>query len=207
MLVEDHPDFLTNVARKAAGHDAAWTIDWLSPRRSDDWAEYRDAGFLTTLHLPELVEDLATFWPRGGPQWDALGLASDGTRVLVEAKAHVAELRSTCGAGADSLKQIRAAMDRTKARWGAESSHDWTAPFYQYANRLTHLDFLQQHGVKAILLFVYFVGDRDMRGPDRQEEWEAALAQVYTHLGVSGDLSTRGVVNAYLILDTVTAVA
>jgi hypothetical protein len=206
-LVENHPAMLTDAARAAADRAAEWTVEWLSPRRDDSWSEYRDTGFLTTLRLPKLVDDLEQFWPRGGPQWDALGVASDGTRVLVEAKAHVAELQSKCGAGAVSLAQIQAAMDTTKASWGVGANHDWLAPYYQYANRLAHLQFLQQRGINAMLIFVYFVGDEDMRGPTTSDEWKAALKPLYAHLGLSGEVGSRGIVNVFLPVATIASVA
>lgn len=45
---------------------------WLSPLQDDDYAEYRDAEFLHRLGLDELVPSLKQFWPRSGPEWDAL---------------------------------------------------------------------------------------------------------------------------------------
>ena len=43
------------------------SIDWCSPRRNDDFAEYRDDGFLDLLGLGKHSEALASFWPKGGP--------------------------------------------------------------------------------------------------------------------------------------------
>src|SRR3954468_12280315 len=69
-------------------------ITWLSPVASDDYAEYRDDAFLERLDITLPVRGLSSWWPRGGPQWDALGRAESGEVVLVEAKAHLNELYS-----------------------------------------------------------------------------------------------------------------
>jgi hypothetical protein len=69
-------------------------IDWRSPLREDDYAEYRDAAFLERIGVILGQRPLDGFWPRGGPQWDALGRAASGEPVIVEAKAHLNELYS-----------------------------------------------------------------------------------------------------------------
>jgi hypothetical protein len=205
-LVGDKPALLTDAVREVGGRPGEWTVDWVSPRREDEWAEYRDAGFLKLLRLPHLIDELPRVWPRGGPQWDALGVASDGTRVLVEAKAHVAELQSTCGAGADSLALIGRTLDATKASWGVAHDRDWLSPYYQYANRIAHLEFLRTREVPTMLLFVYFVGDQEMAGPRSADEWRTALNDVYDRLGLTGDLGARGVANAFISVEHLSVV-
>ena len=69
-------------------------IEWRSPLRADDYAEYRDQAFLDLLDIRLPTRPLAFFWPRGGPQWDGLGRAASGEVILVEAKAHLNELYS-----------------------------------------------------------------------------------------------------------------
>jgi hypothetical protein len=197
-LIELNPTVLTDAVRAGVGETPEWTVEWVSPRRRDEWAEYRDAGFLLQLDLPELVPTLKTFWPPGGPQWDALGKASGGEVVLVEAKAHFDELTSDCGAGERSRALIDASLTHTKQRLSAPVKSDWTRQYYQYANRLAHLTFLREHGVNAWLVFVYFYGDSDMRGPASVAEWANRLGAVHTYLGYQGDLRSRGVVNVFL---------
>lgn len=155
-------------------HPAVGPVEWLSPLANDDFAEYRDAAFLALIGHQHLAADLAAFWPARGPQWDALG-RSGGRIVLVEAKAHVAEMLSPpCGAGEASMGRIRAALAQVRAALGAEGGADWTISFYQLANRLAHLHFLRLRGVDAVLLLVGFIGDRDMGGPETAAEWHSA---------------------------------
>jgi len=197
-LVETNPALLTDAIRAFGGDDAEWTIDWLSPRRKDDWAEYRDAQFLVKVGLPQHQEALAAFWPAGGPQWDALGLSSSKEVILVEAKAHFDELTSHCGAGKGSRVLIDAALSTTKTALGIAVDANWLSPYYQYANRLAPIQFLQTLGVKARLAFVYFYGDTDMRGPMSPSEWKQRLATVKAQLGIVRPLADLGVLDIFI---------
>jgi hypothetical protein len=73
-------------------------LEWLSPLESDDFSEYRDAGFLQRLGVELAKRPLVTFWPTGGPVWDGLARAQNGACVLIEAKAHIPEMASSCDA-------------------------------------------------------------------------------------------------------------
>ena len=160
----------------ALGRGAA--LSWRSPLQADDFAEYRDAAYLNKIGHPELVGELAVFWPARGPQWDALGRSLAGDVLLVEAKAHIDELCSSpTAAGPIARAQIEAALESVATRLGANSHRAaWSQHFYQLANRLAHLDFLRQRGVTAWLVLVDFVGDADVGGPSSAEVWEAAYA-------------------------------
>jgi hypothetical protein len=165
-VVERRPDLLF--------HPAIGPVEWLSPLKSDGYAEYRDRAFLRLVGHEGVAADLATFWPARGPQWDALGKTGDKI-VLVEAKAHVAELLSPpCQAGPQSLARIEAALARVRADLGAVGGAAWTHTFYQLANRLAHLHFLRSMGIDAHLLLVGFVGDDEMGGPSSAAEWRTA---------------------------------
>lgn len=183
----------SNAIRTVLDLPASVTIDWRSPREDDAYAEYRDADFLSVVGLDRLRSDLQAFWPNMGPQWDALGVASDGKVILVEAKAHAREMASTCGAGPDSLKLIARALDATKHRYGAPADRDWLRGYYQYANRLAHLQFLRDRNVDAHLVFMYFLGDTDMRGPDSKEEWASAIDDCHIALGIAGERQLAGI--------------
>ncbi len=116
-------------------------IDWLSPLRCDNWAEYRDASFLACLGLSHLADDLAEFWPRRGPQWDALGRSGDKV-ILVEAKSHLREfLTPATQATNASRSKIERAFRTVHQLEGIEPPSDWTRCFFQLANRIAHLSF------------------------------------------------------------------
>ena len=76
-------------------------------------------------------------------------------------------------------------MEKTKAALGVTSAYDWTGTFYQYANRLAHLYFLEEREkISTWLVFVYFIGDADVEGPQSVAEWKAALEVMYGALGL-----------------------
>ena len=97
-LINACPELINNRIRERVRHLSGREICWVSPLKDDKFAEYRDRAFLERIGLDELSEELQKFWPKNGPQWDALGRTSDEKAViLVEAKANVPELVSFCG--------------------------------------------------------------------------------------------------------------
>ncbi|HEY2873304.1 MAG TPA: hypothetical protein VGJ56_15375 [Reyranella sp.] len=168
---------------QTAGGDV---IAWLSPLSSDQFAEYRDGSFLQLIGKPELEPTLKKFWPSRGPQWDALGKTSQGDILLVEAKAHVAEMCSPATtASAESRSKIETALDEVAKALGANAGRAaWTEFFYQIANRIAHLHFLRVNGMESWLVFVNFLGDREMGGPTTPEAWEAAYQVAFHVMGL-----------------------
>lgn len=195
-LVNRYPEQLAHAVATGGEPIDLAGVRWVSPREEDGWAEYRDDGFLRVVGQERLIDPLAKFWPKQGPQWDALGLAKDGSVLLVEAKAHVAELASTCAASPNSRTLIDAALGMTATDLDCSVTPAWTDSYYQYANRLAHLRFLQRNGVPAHLLFVYFYGDAMMNGPGSAEEWKQALRTMYEALGIRS--APAGVINAFV---------
>ena len=163
--------------------------------KHDDYAEYRDAAFLKQIGLIELREALSQFWPKNGPQWGALGKTSDDKAyVLIEAKANVAEIVSSCSAkDKKSLTIISKRLAETQ-RWlnCRKSFIDWKNGFYQYANRLAHLYFLREKAQKeAYLVFLYFVDD-STHIPTSLDAWHSALKLQKQLMGLSsGSLSDK----------------
>ena len=165
-------------------------VEWMSPRKADDYAEYRDQAFLDLLGITLTKRRLEEFWPSGGPQWDALGRAASGEIVLVEAKAHIAELLSPPTQAQEvSAQVIRRALLEAAEAMQATPGTDWSRRFYQYANRMAHAWFLSQVNELPVCLgFVYFIGDADMDGPQSRREWEAGLTVLHEALGLRGRL-------------------
>lgn len=178
-------------------------IEWLSPLASDGYAEYRDQDFLNLLGITLRRRSLQSFWPARGPQWDALGRSDSGSCVLVEAKAHIAEIFSAAmSASEDSAQSIQRAFIETKHGLGVLPGLDWSRRFYQYANRLAHAYLLEHlNGVPTVLVFLYFVGDTDMKGPTSCAEWQTAIQVVYEAMGIRRRVPTF-VRNAFLQVPT-----
>jgi hypothetical protein len=166
------------------------TLEWLSPLPEDEWAEYRDEAFLDRLGVELTRQPLSSFWPTGGPVWDGLARTPWGASVLIEAKAHVTEMASSCQAESSaSLATIGAAFEATKAAFDVDPEVDWCTGYYQYANRLAHAYLMNElNGVPTELVFLHFVGDSDVDGPASREEWQKAIITVHDALGVLGQL-------------------
>ena len=190
MLVNRCPELLEEeILRKLTS--SARRIEWCSPLRSDDYAEYYDEDFLDKLRVCLNGTPLESFWPKSGPRWDGLGVTDGGQYLMVEAKAHVRELRSAISAKSDSsISRILYSFSKTKEYLRVDARADWTRPFYQHANRLAHLYLLcVLNKVDAYLINVYFLKDVDMREPGtivprRIEEWESAILAEEIALGI-----------------------
>ena len=180
---------------------AAGPIQWVSPMRSDDFAEYRDRDFLDVLGLGDLESALAAYWPQRGPQWDALGRLPSGEILLVEAKAHIGEM-CTLGTSAKnpaSRRLIESRLDELCATLGVRDQRvAWADCFYQLANRLAHLHFLRSRDVSAWLVLVNFTGDSEVEGPPSHEAWEAAYQVAFHAMGLPNrHRLTRYIIDVY----------
>ena len=174
--VQEHPQLLQP--------SAVSPIRWLSPLREDGFAEYRDGAFLDLIGQGHLQAELRDFWPQRGPQWDGLGETSEGP-ILVEAKAHIKEFYSPPSqAKGASAEKIARAFARVGDDLGVAVHHRWQELYYQYANRIAFLWWLRSHGVAARLIFVSFLNDTEMAGPDRAEIWETSFAAANYALGL-----------------------
>ncbi|WP_337175145.1 hypothetical protein [Paludisphaera sp.] len=164
-----------------------------APRKLDE--ELKGIDFLTPYLLAKVGRAWLDYWPRSGnmPNWDAAGQIDVGGTthwLLVEAKAHVGELRSECKASErGGLGAILAAFERTARTMDVEVDvASWLTPFYQFCNRLAVLNFLLAHEIPAVVLFAYFLGDRFPEGdpaicPATRAEWEPHLGTMYAHVG------------------------
>jgi hypothetical protein len=191
-----HRQALNDHVRKLTGADS---VEWLDfpdgragPVRTD--AEWRGLEFLAPDDPARRGWEDA--WPHGSGvhSWDAVARLSRGqTRewLLVEAKAHVAELRSDCGATSQaSLARIGVVMEGTKQGLGIDATHDWLRGYYQYCNRIALWHFLERNGHAARLMFVYFTGDERPDGarcPSNEETWAPALDEQAGAVGIARD--------------------
>lgn len=182
----DRPDVLQEALRASGAVRNEATVEWLSPLAAEDYVEYRDGAFLDLLKVELKKRDLYSFWPPRGPMWDGLARTSDGEVLLVEAKAHIAEMVSPASkASPGSLKLIEKALRETQAALAPRVDMAWHGTFYQIANRLAHLYLLRElNGVKARLVYLYFIGDQEMGGPRTRDEWEGAIRVTEVYLGL-----------------------
>jgi len=172
----------------------AVSIWWVSPLKHEGYTEYRDGAFLRALGIQQYENELATFWPSGGPCWDALArIEKNGEFVgciLVEAKSRVDEFYAKdTGAKGASLDKIRTALRRT-AEWLKSPPAKVWARFpdpqrclYQCANRFAHLFFLRDTlRVPAFLVNVLFTDDP--HSPTSAEQWRDGLSRIHSDLEI-----------------------
>jgi len=192
ILINRQPEILNLKIRQSFRIPRSIEIKWVSPLKEKGYAEYRDEAFLEVLGIATQKVKLSDFWPKGGPQWDALGKLSDGSPLLIEAKAHISEVLSNIQASSpNSVKLIELSLERTKRELGVRTKNSWTAPFYQYANRVAHLHFLNNlNKTKSYLAFVNFVGDEEMDGPKSELEWIGVNNLIHSYLGI-GKINLR----------------
>lgn len=145
----------------------------------------------------EAAQRWKDIWPQRGTQhhWDTVGraIAGDGSTewVMVEAKANVEELHSSCGAtSARSKEMISDAIKDTAGSLGITDTDSWLSEYYQYAKRLVFLHSLLRSGVNASLVYIYFCGDRrpdNVFCPASEKEWRPVLRRQYSHMGLPDD--------------------
>ena len=175
-------------------------IEWLSPLEHDDYSEYSDGDFINLLGLT-LNNPLSDFWPTGGSHWDALGKSKDGQVFLIEAKANIPEIVSDPSGARKplSIALIDKSLSETKLYLKIKNEVDWTGKFYQYTNRLAHLYFLREkNNIPAWLVNVYFVKDKEVKGPECKKEWLAALQVAKSYLGTSHHKLSKYIIELFI---------
>ena len=199
VLVNKHPLLFSEAVRRSLKINSR-EIEWVSPLKDDAYAEYSDKHFLKRLEIDSLRMPLSDFWPNRGPQWDALGRGDNGEIFLVEAKANIPEVVSPeSGAKGKSLQLIRKSLTSTMSYLQVKSTSDWSGKFYQYTNRVAHLYFLRVvNKIPAYLVFVYFIGDKSVDGPETALEWKAALTVMKKYLGIGKHKLSRYIVDIFI---------
>ena len=146
VLVNQHADLLDRLVHESCGLASDEVIEWVSPLKDDQYAEYRDASFLRRLGVELGQRPLHEFWPRRGPQWDALGRTDQGAVFLVEAKANIPEFVSSASGAKSptSIALINDSLKEVQRFLRVDTGIDWTGKLYQYANRIAHLYLLRE---------------------------------------------------------------
>lgn len=186
VAVNEKQTILNSAILKQFTTSSKLNIDWKSPIKSDEYAEYTDNDFLDRVNINLSNRPLSTFWPRRGPQWDGLAKTEDGKILLIEAKAHLPEMQSPASQASEpSRKFIQESLKEVKSFLGVQTDIDWSGMYYQYANRIAHLYLLRElNKVPAYLVFLCFINDKDMKGPISEKEWQVSINELETYLGL-----------------------
>lgn len=178
-------------------------IEWLSPLRSEEYIEYS----LNNKKISELLgisNDDMKFWPLNQPQWDGIGITRNKDNsinqiILLEAKAHLDEIKSSCQASdGESLKLIKETLKETYRYFTGNDNFNeeiWIKRYYQLGNRLAFLYKLKENGYNVKLILLNIVGDFTYK-MNTQEEWDNYYKQVfYKMLGTIGVPENVDIVN------------
>jgi len=195
-FVNETPDLLNSLIVSASPSLLAANvsiIQWKSPLKGSTpdrpYFEYRD-DFLQPLGLPEHEKALREFWPKNGPQWDALAtMKVTGKKgcLLVEAKAYPDESKTaTKASSAASILAIEKSLSITQGHMGVSPS-DWKTGHYQLGNRLAFLYFMNEviH-VPTWLVLINFVNDTTHH-PTDLSTWIETYREVFTSMGIKPD--------------------
>ena len=185
--VEHHSDQLSATITGSSPSLLAFAgqFEWISPLSSQNYQEYRD-DFLDALGLGQFNTARAQFWPNGGPQWDGLAKVKNKHQtgyVLVEAKAHPGETHSTTQASKESLKKINGSLKVTQMHLQIPQKK-WTENYYQTANRLAFLYFMNvQLDLPTWLAFINFTDDQSHIPTDLQT-FVTHYQELYSEMGL-----------------------
>jgi len=146
----------------------------------------------------KVLKEWKKYWPQTGncQNWDGVihlnPLVPKSKKmekwVVVEAKAHLGELGSSSGAGHKSRAIIENAFNETKEFFGIKTKNDWLDNYYQLANRLAFIYFMQKNNIDVSLLNIYFINgwlnDKE-KNVSSQKIWEEKIKEEYNYMGVN----------------------
>lgn len=159
--------------------------------------EYKGISFLSAELKETIKNDWKIYWTGNTQNWDGIFL-SDEKIYIVEAKAHLGELKSSFDSSdLENRKKIEYAMKETKEKMGVAEGKNWLGQYYQLANRLAFLNFLRKNKIESHLVYIYFLNgyrkrvydgkrliEQENKNVDTQDEWESAIIEQYKELGL-----------------------
>jgi hypothetical protein len=171
-------------------------------------------GIITKYDLEDLLSSWKEYWSAigGQPNLDGIILHKNGNElelVIVEAKAHLKEIESKTAS--ESNQKIQNAFQQTQ-NYFEISNNNWFGKYYQLANRLSLVNFLENNKIKKInssLLYVFFLNGYEKRqlkgrvkitvknkGIEKKEDWEKVIKDEYVELGIS-DKAKKHISNVF----------
>lgn len=141
--------------------------------------------------------------------WDAVFVLDD-CFYFVEAKAYPGELYSTNDHGGSSKKEILNFMRENMQPYGIEVNKNWLDSYYQFANRISMMAFLNQNGLNAKAIYIYFENGYNKRQFIGKEiktvsdkgagkiEFDEAIQKELSHLNIEKANLSELVVHIYI---------
>lgn len=192
-----HREYLSQNILNVTGGSSVEFLDFDFSKENAPLQDDKEFLGLEFIRDEQVQEKWKSFWAQTGnsQNWDAVGKIHFDNRdewLLVEAKGHIGEINSDCGATNPTSKQkIFTALEKASQVFGNQSKpvENWLKNYYQYANRLAVLHFLMNECVPSInarLLFIYFYGENreNAKCPQNEQEWFPAIQEMNDWLGV-----------------------
>jgi hypothetical protein len=192
-----HREYLSLKTLHVTGGNSVEWLDFEFSKVNTPLKDDKEFSGLEFIPNAQVQEKWKSYWAQTGnsQNWDAVGKVHFDNRdewLLVEAKGHLGEIESNCGAtNPTSKKKIFSALGKASQAFGNQSKpvENWLEDYYQYANRLAVLYFLMKECVPAVnarLLFVYFYGENreNLKCPQNDQEWLPAIQEMNDWLGV-----------------------
>lgn len=150
------------------------SIHWFSPLAKENFKEYKLKD-IAKKYSEETGLNNMDWKSKIKPQWDAIGVAEDGTLILVEAKAHTGETKSSFKGEPESKIQIKQEIEKVM---GTDPA--WIDGYYQTANRIYYLSKLKQYfgdERDVLLVFLNFINDVSYK-PEQKEKWDEFISKM-----------------------------
>jgi hypothetical protein len=198
-----HREELESIIKKELKEDVE--IKWFdfpydSKKKSGD-SEYVGLEFLKNEAIYKSIKgNWKKIWPsaNNAQNWDAI--AKIGTRwLLVEAKAHKNEVLSDCKASKSSKEMILRSMTQVQNDKNIKTKNDWLKKYYQKANRLLFIHFLEKNDIKSSLLYIYFVNGYLDKGIKSKADWKEVIKEEDKYLGIQNNKWVKGKVHNIFI--------
>ena len=198
-----HREAFTNNIKKAISYNG--DIKWLDFQFNG----HCDDELLNVDFIPSLKSKWRAIWACGnkGLNWDAVGIADDGTFIFVEAKANLSEFshKDTDKSTSPKSKQTHLECIRKVIEKYAISCDCtiWSDKYYQIANRIVLADFMIENGYKAKLVYVLFENGFEYNCQTNKsvssETWNNVFDNALKEMGIKGTrleaLISRCVIN------------
>ena len=207
-----HRNYLSQKIMDVTGGER---ISWLDFRFSKKYAYLNNDRELVGIEFIKdrnVIHKWKQFWPQTGTSqnWDAVGkiIYEDHEEwLLVEAKAHLNEVKSDCGATSQASKElIEVALQKTASAFCEQHPpvENWLSLYYQYANRLAVLYFLMKECNPVIptrILFLYIYGDHrdDADCPQGEKDWYPIITAMKNRLVLDGNIDLNERINHLFI--------
>ena len=206
-----HRNLLNKHIRNAVGAEEDASVEWLdypfnSDNKSSGDGEWKKIECFRDREDYEKIEtEWKKYWPQSGNamNWDGIFRIGD-TWYFVEAKASKKEAHQSCNAKADSPNRsiIKKAFTETISWLKSDESKEWiNSDCYQLANRFAFIQFCEEVGIDAKLLYISFCNDEKRKDNDyvsSKIEWEEIWKEEYEMLGIDEDLLKGKLYHIYL---------